>query len=153
MTESRTNVMKSKNGRILFVEDERLLVNMWHQYFIQHGYDFLSTKDISEALDLTEFERPDLVLLDIIIPKEKSDGTMDLMATQGYDYLELKRKNKKIKDIPVVVFTNLDTEEDRKKSADLGATNYLFKNGVEPKDVLKVISEVIKKGKEKGKRK
>jgi len=136
--------MKSDKGRILFVEDERLLVDMWHKYFIQHGYDFLSTKDISEALALTEFERPDLVLLDIIIPKEKADGSMDLMAAQGYDYLAAKKKNPKIKNIPVIVFTNLDTEEDRKKSTDLGAAGYLFKNGVEPKDVLAVIDESIR---------
>ena len=131
------------------MEDERMLVDMWHQYFEQHGYDFLSTKDIPEALTLTEFEQPDLVLLDIIIPKEKPDGSMDLMAAQGYDYLEAKKKNPKIKDIPVVVFTNLNTMEDRMKSANLGAKNYLFKNGVEPKDVLEAIDKEIKESKAK----
>jgi CheY-like chemotaxis protein len=141
--------MKSDKGRILFVEDERMLVDMWHQYFDQHGYDFLSTKDIPEALALTEFEQPDLVLLDLIIPKEKSDGTMDLMAAQGYDYLEAKRKNPKIKDVPVIVFTNLNTMEDRTKCATLGADNYLFKNGVEPKEVLAAIDEVISGSKTK----
>lgn len=55
--------MKSKKGRILFVEDERELVNIYHNFLEKNGYDFLSTKDIAEALAITEFEQPDLVLL------------------------------------------------------------------------------------------
>ena len=129
MPKATTNVMKSDKGRILFVEDEKLLVDMFHQYFDQHGYDFLSTKDIKEALDVTEFEQPDAVLLDIIIPKEKADGTLDLMAAQGYDYLKAVKKNPKTKHIPIVVFTNLDTTEDRKKCAQAGTGGYSQREG------------------------
>lgn len=138
-----TGVMKSDKGRILFVEDEKLLVDMFHQYFEQHGYDFLSTKDIKEAIDLTEFEQPDAVLLDIIIPREKADGTMDLMAAQGYDYLKAVKNNPNTKHIPVVVFTNLDTTEDRKKCAQMGAASYIFKNNTDPQGVLEIVDKVI----------
>jgi CheY-like chemotaxis protein len=152
MPKSRTNVLKSDKGRILFVEDERMLVDMFHQYFTQHEYDFLSTKDIPDALVLTEFEMPDVVLLDLIIPKEKKDGTLDLMAAQGYDYLAGKKKNVKIKDVPVIVFTNLDTIEDRMKCASLGAVAYIFKNSVDPKDVLEAVDKAIKNSKIKKKK-
>lgn len=139
-----TGVMRSNKGRLLFVEDENSLVEMYQSYFEQKGYDFLATKDIQEALDLTMFERPDVVLLDIIIPK-KEHGMINVIAEQGYDYLEKKKKDQKIKDIPVVVFTNLDTTEDRIRCAELGAVAYLFKGQAMPKDVLATVEAVIKR--------
>ena len=62
---------------------------------------------------VAEFEQPDIVLLDIIIPKPENT-----MAEQGYDFLKAVKKNPKTKDIPVVAFTNLDSLEDRKKCKD-----------------------------------
>lgn len=142
---ARTNVMKSDKGRILFVEDERHLVDMYHKYFLSKGYDFLSTKDIKEALYVTEFEQPDIVLLDIIIPKKMKEGGIYTMAEQGWDYLREVKKNPETKDIPIVVFTNLDTHQDRVKSEQMGATAYVFKRDTEPKELLAVIDEIIAK--------
>jgi len=147
---TQTNVMKSNNGRILFVEDEKMLTDMYHLYFEKNGYDFLCTADIAEALEITRFEQPDVVLLDIIIPKEEN-GVINLIAEQGWDYLEAAKKDPKIKKIPVIVFTNLDTMKDRVKSANLGAIAYIFKGKADPKDVIKTIDEVIKQTKEKKK--
>jgi len=137
-----TNIMKSEKGRILFVEDEGGLIDIYHDYFEDKGYDFLSTKDIREALQVTEFEHPDLVLLDIIIPKEEK-GAINLMAEQGYDYLEAVKKNSKTRDIPIVVFTNLDTVQDRKKSEEMGAATYIFKRDCSPKEVVDTVAKII----------
>lgn len=146
----KTNIMKSDKGRILFIEDEHLLVDMYHQYFEQHGYDFLTTKDIPEALMLTEFEQPDVVLLDIIIPKIE-DGRINVIAEQGYDYLLAVKKSPKTKNVPIVVFTSLDTIEDRIKCTEMGAISYIFKGQAEPKEVLKIVEAVIARGREKKK--
>ncbi|MFA6534312.1 MAG: response regulator [Patescibacteria group bacterium] len=135
-----TGVMKSKKGRILLVEDEAALVNIYHDYLEMNGYDFLSTKDIQEALQLTETEQPDLVLLDIIIPKPENT-----VAEQGWEYLTAVKKNPKTKDIPIVVFTNLDTHKDRLKSEKLGAAGYIFKRDCTPREVVAAIAEIIKK--------
>ena len=140
----RTNTMHSKRGRILFVEDEKALVDIYHDFFIKEGYDFLTTQDIQEALLVTEFEQPDIVLLDIIIPKPENT-----MAEQGYDFLEAVKKNPKIKDVPVVAFTNLDSPEDRKKCKDLGASGYIFKRDCTPREVMEFIDEVIAKDRER----
>ena len=134
--------MKSNKGRILFVEDEKSLVDIYHDYFEANGYDFLSTKDIKQALTITEFEQPDVVLLDIIIPKEKK-GVINLMAEQGYDYLALVKKNPKTKNIPIVVFTNLDTDQDRKKCEDMGAAAYIFKRDCTVKEILDTVAKII----------
>lgn len=130
--------MKSKKGRILFIEDERDLVNIYHDFLEGNGYDFLSTKDIKEAMMLTEFEQPDLVLLDIIIPKPENT-----IAEQGWEYLEMVKKNPKTKNIPIVVFTNLDTAEDREKSKKMGAAAYIFKRDCTPREVMETVAEII----------
>lgn len=135
--------MKSAKGRILFVEDEKELVNIYHDFLEKNGYDFLSTKDIKEALILTEFEQPDLVLLDIIIPKPENT-----IAEQGWEYLAAVKQNPKTKDIPIVVFTNLDTARDRDKSRRMGAAAYIFKRDCAPREVMETIAEIIKNDRE-----
>ncbi|MDD4332807.1 MAG: response regulator [Patescibacteria group bacterium] len=139
---ARTNVMKSSKGRILFVEDEKNLVDMYHDFFEKNGYDFMTTSNIKEALSITEFEQPDIVLLDIIIPKEEK-GVMNMVAEQGYEYLRVVKKNRKIREIPILMFTNLDTEQDRKKSEKMGAAAYIFKRDVTPQEVLDTIEMII----------
>ena len=142
-----TNVMKSDKGRILFVEDERELVNIYYDFLESHGYDFLTTKDINEALLVTELEQPDLVLLDIIIPKPENT-----IAEQGWEYLEAVKKNPKTKDIPIVVFTNLDTPQDRDKSEKMGAEAYIFKRDCTPREVMEEIADIIKDDRERKKK-
>lgn len=142
MRKRSTGIMKSSRSRILFVEDEKGLVDIYHDYFNANGYDFMSTKDTKEALMITEVERPDLVLLDIIIPKEKK-GVINLIAEQGYDYLEAVKNNPKTKDVPVVVFTNLDTDQDRKKCEEMGAAAYIFKRDCTPREVLSAVAKII----------
>lgn len=137
------NVMKSDKGRILFIEDERELVSIYRDFLEMNGYDFLSTNNIEEALYVTEFEQPDLVLLDIIIAKPENT-----IAEQGWEYLAAVKKNPKTKDIPIAVFTNLDTQQDRDKSKRLGAAAYIFKRDCTPREVMETIAEIIKKDRE-----
>ncbi len=139
----RTNVMHSDKGRILFVEDERELVSIYKDFLESNGYDFLSTDNIETAMHLTEFEHPDIVLLDIIIPKPENT-----IAEQGWEYLEAVKKNPKTKDIPIVVFTNLDTPQDRDKSERMGATAYIFKRDCTPREVMNEIADIIKEDRE-----
>jgi len=136
--------MKSDKGRILLVEDENALISIYHDFLEENGYDFLTTKDVAEALQITEFEHPDLVLLDIIIPKPENT-----MAEQGWEYLTAVKKNPKTKDIPVMVFTNLDTHRDRVKSQEMGAAGYIFKRDCSPREVMEAIAEVIRLDREK----
>lgn len=97
----------------------------------QEGYEVLSALDGAAGLDLAKKEKPDLILLDIILPK------MD-----GFDVLKgLKEENSKI---PVIVLTNLSDINDIQKALDLGATTYLVKADFHLEDVLKKIKEVLK---------
>lgn len=141
---ANTNVLQSNKGRIIFVEDEKMIVDLYHDLFESEGYDFMTTMDIPEALMITETEQPDAVLLDIIIPKPENT-----MAEQGYDYLEAVKKNPKTKDVPIIVFTNLDTQQDRDKCRQMGAAAYIFKRDCTPREVVAAVAEIIKKDKEK----
>lgn len=143
MGSKKTKIMRSDKGCILFVEDEKNLVDIYHDYFYANGYDFLSADDIKQAMIVTELEQPDVVLLDIIIPREEK-GVINLMAEQGYEYLEMVKKKPETKDIPIVVFTNLDTDNDRKKSEDMKASAYIFKRDCTPKEVLDTVAKIIK---------
>ncbi|MFA5715210.1 MAG: response regulator [Candidatus Paceibacterota bacterium] len=126
--------------KIIFVEDEKALVDMYRGIFEKEGFVFITTSDINKALALTESEKPDAVLLDIIIPMPENT-----VAEQGYDYLMAVKNNNKIKDIPVIVFTNLDTPQDRKKCKEMGAAAYIFKRDCTPKEVTDTVLEVIRR--------
>lgn len=135
-------------GKILFIEDEEKLIDIYGDYFKVNNYDFIFTKDIKEALKMAETEKPDLVLLDLIIPKEEG-GTINLVAEQGYDYLLSAQNNSKIKNIPIVVFTNIDTDRDRKKSQSMGAAAYILKRDCSPREVLETVEQVIDRSQNK----
>jgi len=134
--------MIKKAKKILFIEDEKPIVDMYRGVFEREGYVFININNIKDALSLTESEKPDAVLLDVIIPVPENT-----VAEQGYDYLKAVKGNEKIKNIPVIVFTNLDTPEDRKKCRELGAAAYIFKRDCTPKEVTDTVAEVIRRSK------
>lgn len=117
--------------KILVVEDEATLQKALNDVLAQEGYEVLSALDGAAGLNLAKKENPDLILLDIILPK------MD-----GFDVLRgLKEENYKI---PVIVLTNLSDINDIQKALDLGATTYLVKADFHLEDVLKKVKEVLK---------
>ncbi len=127
-------------NKILFIDDEKALVEMYRYIFEKNGYKFITTFDIEEALKMAEAEKPDIILLDIIIPKPEN-----VVAEQGYDYLKKVKSNPKTKGIPVIIFSNLDTPQDRKKYKELGAFAFVFKRDCGPKEVLDFINKTIKR--------
>lgn len=132
-------ISKYPRSRLLFVEDEKQLVDLYRAFFEKHGYEFLSTDDIDYAMRLTEEKKPEVILLDLLIPK-KEGGMVKTDAELGYDFLAAVKKNPKTKDIPVVVFTSLDTIRDRERCAEMGAIKYLFKGKALPQDVLSAVA-------------
>lgn len=131
-------------NKILFIDDEKALVEMYRYIFKKNGYNFITSFDIETALKIAESEKPDIILLDIIIPKPEN-----VVAEQGYDYLKKAKSNLKTKDIPIVVFSNLDTPQDRKKYKELGAFAFVFKRDCSPKEVLDFINKIINQIKKK----
>lgn len=125
---------KNKNkDKILIVEDEATLQKALTDVLDQEGYNVISALDGMRGLELANQEKPDLILLDIILPK------MD-----GFEILKKIKGNKETSEIPVIILTNLSDLDNIQKALDLGATTYLVKADFHLEDVLKKVREILK---------
>jgi CheY-like chemotaxis protein len=122
-----------ENKKILIVEDEDVLRKTLAEYLTDEKFNVLSAADGEEGLKLAEKEIPDLILLDIILPK-----------VDGYEFLERMKKNEKTKDIPIILLTNLESAEDIQKAFEKGATTYLVKSDYKLEDIAKKIKNTLK---------
>jgi DNA-binding response OmpR family regulator len=120
--------------KVLFVEDEPALQKALSVSLKAQGFEVLSAFDGESGLNMVKESSPDLVLLDLILPK------MD-----GFTVLEELKKLPETKNTPVIVLTNLDDTEDVQKVLDLGATNYLIKASYNTEDIANKIKEILEK--------
>lgn len=123
--------MAGAKTRILLIEDEEMLANMYEVKFKNEGFELEKALDGSDGLAKAKANKPDFILLDIIMPK------MD-----GFSVLKSLKEDETTKDVPVMLLTNLGQEEDIKKGQELGAVGYLVKANITPSEV---VAEVKKK--------
>lgn len=126
--------MAKEKHTVLLVEDDEMLHSMYIQKFTREGYEVLSGYNGAEGVQLAEEYKPDVILLDIIMPK------MD-----GFAALKKLKKNAEIAEIPVILLTNLGQEEDIRKGKELGATDYFIKANHTPQEVVDKVKEVLSK--------
>lgn len=120
--------------KIVFVEDETTLQKMLATALKEAGYDVITAADGEEGLAAVRSEKPDLVLLDLILPK------MD-----GFTVLGEIKKDEATAHTPVIVLTNLESAEDVGKVVALGATTYLVKANYDLPDIVAKVKEVLGK--------
>ncbi len=116
--------------KILIVEDDDFIRELYVMYLVDEGYAIVEARNGQEGVDKFKSEFFDLVLLDILLPKK--DGIEVLK--------EIKEHNGKI---PVVMLTNLASENMIKKSFELGAEGYLLKSRITKKDLMKEVKGFI----------
>jgi DNA-binding response OmpR family regulator len=119
--------------KILLIEDEKILAEMYRDKFTQAGFKVFLAFDSKEGLDLTKKEKPDLIVLDILLPKEN-----------GITFLGWLRKEPEASSIPVVAFSNYDDPETKREAIKLGAKEYLIKTSYTPQEIVKKIKEYLK---------
>ena len=119
--------------KILFIEDESALQKAFGDILSESGYEMKSAMDGETGLRLVGTEKPDLILLDITLPK-----------LNGFEVLEKLKKNPETKKIPVIILTNLEKIEDVDKAIGLGAMTYLVKAQYKLEDVIEKIKNAIK---------
>lgn len=117
--------------RILVVDDENEILMMMEARLQANGYETLSATDGAQALEIAKREKPDLIILDLMIPK------MD-----GYKVCGLLKCDSRYTHIPIMVFTARARENDRKLAEEAGAEAYLSKP-FDPKILLEKIREMI----------
>ncbi len=119
--------------RILIIEDEHLLAEMYVTRFTREGFKVSIAESLAQGVILTKKEKPHLILLDILLP----DGN-------GISFLKTKQSEKSIASIPVVAFSNFDDPETKKQALVLGALEYLIKTDYTPQELLEKVRSYIK---------
>ena len=118
--------------KILLVEDDKSLREIYGVRLLAEGYDIVSAGDGEEALAMAIKDRPDLIVSDVMMPK-----------ISGFDMLDILRSTTETKGIKVIMMTALSSEDQRKRGESLGADRYLVKSQVGIEDVVRTVHEVL----------
>jgi len=118
--------------KILFIEDESVLQKTFEKALRAEGYDIISALDGETGLKLAQTQKPDLILLDLILPR-----------LNGFEVLKKLKEDPQTKEIPVIILTNLERMSDIDKALELGATTYLVKVNYSLEEVVKKIKKTL----------
>lgn len=118
--------------KILLVEDDKSLREIYGVRLLAEGYDIVSAGDGEEALAMAIKEKPTLIISDVMMPK-----------ISGFDMLDILRSTTETRDIKVIMMTALSSEDQRARGEQLGADKYLVKSQVGIEDVVRTVHEVL----------
>lgn len=118
--------------KILLVEDEEIMIGLLERKLTQEGYEVSVAKDGEEGLKVMKKIKPELVLLDIIMPK-----------MGGFEVMEEMAKNKEVKNIPVIVISNSGQPVEIDRAQKLGAKDWLIKTEFDPQEVIEKVKKHI----------
>jgi len=119
--------------KILVVEDDKFVRELIVQKLTEEEFEVSSAKDGEEGVKKTESEKPDLILLDLILP-----------GIDGFEVLSIIRKNPLIEKIPVIILSNLGEKIDVDRGIKLGANDYLIKAHFTPKEIVEKVRTILK---------
>lgn len=112
---------------ILIVDDSRMNRMVLHKHLSQEGYELLEADSADGALKLLEYRKPDLILLDVVMPE-----------MSGFDLCKLLKQHPVTREIPIIFITSLDSTEDKITGLDLGAVDFITK----PFNTAEIIARV-----------
>ncbi len=118
--------------KILLVEDDKSLREIYGVRLLAEGYDIVSAGDGEEALAMAIKEKPTLIISDVMMPK-----------ISGFDMLDILRSTTETRDIKVIMMTALSSDDQRTRGEQLGADKYLVKSQVGIEDVVRTVHEVL----------
>lgn len=119
-------------AKILLIEDEKLLAEMYKDKFEEAGYKVDSVFSAEDALKYLKKKKPDLILLDILLPRKN-----------GIEFLEELKEIAGVSKIPVVGLSNYDDPETKNKAFQLGIKGYLIKTQYTPQQLLARIKKYL----------
>lgn len=117
--------MPNSPKKILIIEDDVFLNELMAKKLVEEGFDVIKAVNGEEGLELTRQEKPDLILLDLILP-----------GMDGFEILEKIKEEPETSVIPVIILSNLGQREDIEKGFDLGADDYLIKAHFTPDEIV-----------------
>jgi DNA-binding response OmpR family regulator len=120
--------------KILIVEDEKILGEMYRDILVHAGFKVEWVRSAEEGIEALPRVKPDLVLLDILLPK-----------ASGVGFLKQIRELKEFASTRVLAFSNYDEPATKREALELGAKDYLIKTNYTPQEVVDKIKEHLKK--------
>ena len=119
--------------KILVIEDDKFLRELISQKLIQEGYKIVEAMDGEKGLEAIKKEKPDLILLDLILP-----------GIDGFEVLTRIKKDQPETKIPIIILSNLGQKDDIEKGLKMGAVDYLIKAHFTPAEIIEKIRAVLK---------
>jgi len=126
--------MDEKKTKILIVEDEEILLTALSEELNQEGFEVVGAHDGMEGVEKTTSEKPDLILMDLVMPR-----------LDGIGALKQIKENPEVKDIPVVILTNLSDYDKVSDALSLGAMDYLVKANYRLEELVNKIKTVLER--------
>jgi len=123
---------KTKNEFILVAEDDRFYANIYNTRLTREGYDVVVASDGEQALKIARDRKPDLILLDLILP-----------VKDGFETLEELRADNELKNVKVVVLSNLGQEADVQRVKKLGVEAYLVKTDLSIQEMIDKVKSCL----------
>ncbi len=120
--------------KILLIEDEELIIRLLSKKLAAIGYDVSLAMDGQEGLEKIKQIAPDLILLDIVMPR-----------MGGFEVMAEMKKDEKIANIPVIIISNSGQPLELERAKELGAVDWLVKTEFDPKEVAEKIQKYINK--------
>ena len=119
--------------KILIIEDDKFLRELIGQKLLKEGYDIVEAVDGEKGIKTIKDEKPDLVLLDLILP-----------GMDGFEVLTKIKEDEGIAQTPVIILSNLGQKDDIEKGLKMGAADYLIKAHFTPGEIIDKIKIVLK---------
>ena len=118
--------------KILVIEDDKFLRELISQKLLKEGYDILEAIDGEKGIESAKTEKPDLILLDLILP-----------GIDGFEVLARIKSDPEASKIPIIILSNLGQKDDIEKGLNMGAVDYLIKAHFTPAEIIEKIRIVM----------
>lgn len=120
-------------AKILIVDDEELMIAPYEMVLTRAGHKVIATSHASDGLEIADKEKPDIILLDMLMPE-----------MNGIDFLEILKYKKKIGLYYIIAFSNIENPDLVRAAKKLGAKEYMLKVEYTPHQLAEHIAEIVK---------
>ena len=124
--------MAEQIKKVLLIEDDEFLSSLLRNRLIKAGVEVMHARDGEQGVEALKTYKPDLILLDLILPK-----------ISGFEVMEVMRQDPQLENAPVIIVSNLGQPEDVQKGKDLGAVEYFIKAKTSIEDLISNIFEFL----------
>lgn len=128
------HILNNIMPKILTIEDDKFLRELIKRKLDSVGFEAVVALDGESGLEKIKTEKPDLVLLDLVLP-----------GVDGFEVLRISKLSPETKNIPIIIFSNLGQQEDIEKALALGAVGYLVKAHFTPNEIVEKVKQVLAK--------